>query len=433
VRIVELQRRLREIGRIRMGEKVPTSTGKMRPAKIDIFRFTSRDQQVIEAAAQLWGGTAEPWTDGPGESQWQVRSKANQIPVIVPPGDVSFNTSYEQWTAGGCQVRCDGRWDHVGDIACHCDPENRACKITSRLSLIIPDLPGIGVWRLESHGYYAAVELGGIVDLCATQAAQGNMLPARLRLEHREVKRIVDGKAQTFKFVVPVLDLDVHPMSLTAGTTAELPAALTPVPQPTEAERALIPSIRDQTAAVDTPTPRDSRQATLPATGLKPRPAAQAQGSGGAGDREAPDNNQETPPGANQGDWDTPPEPANDDSDGDGAGAAPAHTVRDVAMKAGHVFRDDYEQAPRGQKTKIVDQLRHALVYACTKGEHTSLNDLDTHQLGQVWQRLEDINAGRLKYRHDPDPAAGVTFISQTGKETTVLWADATAGPEDAA
>jgi len=417
-----------------MGEKVPTSNGKTRPAKIDVFRFTSRDRQVIEAAASLWGGNAEPWTDGPGGGQWQVRSKASQIPVIVPPGDMSFNTSYEQWTAGGCQIRCDGRWDHVGDVACHCDPEDRECKITSRLSLIVPDLPGIGVWRLESHGYYAAVELGGVVDLCATQAAQGNMLPARLRLEHREVKRTVDGKIQTFKFVVPVLDLDVHPLSLAAGTPAmdQLPPMLIPVPQPTDAERALIPSVQAQIAAVDTPATRESRQATLPPTGLKPRPAAQFQGSGGADDREAPDdNNMTAPDSAVRVELDTPPEPANN-SDGDGAGAVPARTVRDIAMKAGVVFRDDYEAAPHKQKTRTVERLRHALTYACTKGQHTSLNDLDTDQLMRVWQRLEDISAGNITYRHDPTPVAGgVTFTSASGKETTVSWADIE--PEDPA
>jgi hypothetical protein len=434
VRIISLQRRLREIGRIRIGEKVEAKNQKgetvQRPAKLGTFRFTSRDHQVIDAVAALWDGTVEPW-ESPDGQQWQVTTGTAEIRVIVPPEDLSFSQSFEQWSAGGCQVRCDGNWDHIGDIACHCDPEQRACKIHTRLSVVVPDLPGIGVWRLESHGYNAAVELQGIVDLCTTKAS---MLPARLRLEQRSVKRVIKDKLTTLRFAVPVLDLDVNPMSLVAGAPAvgELPAPLTPVPQPTEAERALIPSVRDQITAVDTPASRDSRQATLPATGLKPRPAAQAQGSGGAGDREAPDNNQEPPPGVDKGDWDTPPEPATDDSDGVGAGAAPVHDVRAVAIKAGHVFRDAYENAPRGQKTKVVDQLRHALVYACTKGEHSSLNDLDTDQLAEVWVRLEDINAGRLKYRHDPDPAAGVTFISQSGKETTVLWADATAGPEDA-
>ena len=39
--IVDLQRRLQEIGRIRIGQQVK-SNGKSRPAKLDRFRLTSR-------------------------------------------------------------------------------------------------------------------------------------------------------------------------------------------------------------------------------------------------------------------------------------------------------------------------------------------------------------------------------------------------------
>jgi Recombination directionality factor-like len=417
MRIVDLQRRLREIGRIRIGEQVPTQNGKTRPAKLETFRFTSRDRQVIEAAAAHWQGQVHEWA-APDGQQWQVITQTSEIPVVVPPGDMSFSQAYEQWSKGGCKVRCDGRWDHIADQACHCDPENRDCAIHTRLSVMVPELPGIGVWRLDTQGYYAAVELGGLVDICADASAQGRMLPARLRLEQRSIKR--DGT--TRRFAVPVLDLDIHPMNLNAG---QLPATLTPVPQPTETERALIPSIRDQIGAVDTPATRESRQATLPPTGLKPRPATQFQGSGGADDREAPDdNNMTAPDSAVRVELDTPPEPANN-SDGDGAGAVPARTVRDIAMKAGVVFRDDYEAAPHRQKTRTVERLRHALTYACTKGQHTSLNDLDTEQLARVWQRLEDIGAGQLTYRTDPTPiVGGVTFTSASGKETVVHWTD---------
>jgi hypothetical protein len=98
-------------------------------------------------------------------------------------------------------------------------------------------------------------------------------------------------------------------------------------------------------------------------------------------------------------------------------------TPREVGIKAGHVFKADYDAAPNRQKTKTVDRLRHALAYACTKGAATSLNDCTPEQLLAVWQRLEDIGAGRLTYRWDNDPNKGVIFTSQTGKDTTVLWA----------
>lgn len=288
MRIVDLQRRLREIGRIRIGEKVETSSGKSRPAKIDTFRLTSRDQRVIEAASDVWGGDVTMWDDAPDGPQWQVYLATKEIPVVVPPGDMSFSQAYEQWTAGGCKVRCDGRWDHQGDTACHCDPTARACDIHSRLSLILPDVPGLGMWRLDTQSYYAAVELGGVVDLCAAQSAQGVMLPARLRLEQRSVKRVANGKTQTRKFAIPVLDLDIHPLALSSGANAvtgeigsgvagelETPRVLTPVPPP---DASLAPTVAEQMAAIETSTRAERSNAAepIPATGLKPRTAAQA-------------------------------------------------------------------------------------------------------------------------------------------------------------
>lgn len=285
--IIDLQRRLREIGRIRLGEQVPTDNGKKRPAKLTKFRLTSRDEAVLHAAAEMWGGTVAPWeNDGP---QFELYTDTNQMAVVIPPTEMAFSQWYEQWSAGGCQVRCDGGWDSIGDKACHCDPENRTCKITTRLSVMLPELPGLGVWRVETHGYYAAVELNGAVEVCQQFAGQGRMLPARLRLEARSVIRPDPrtGQARTHRFAVPVLDVDVHigQLAAIAGSNAvaalppagapELGPGFTPVP---DALRG--PSLAEQLDAVDNPPetpPRSNQRAPLPATGVAPRPASAAQ------------------------------------------------------------------------------------------------------------------------------------------------------------
>ena len=282
MRILDLQRRLREVGRIRIGEQVATSGGRSRPAKLEVFRLTSRDRAVIAAAAERFGGTAETWDDAPDGQQWQVKTTTAEMAVVVPPGDMAFSQAYEQWTAGGCRVRCDGRWDHLNDKACHCDPTDRACNIHTRLSVMLPDLPGLGVWRLDTSGYYAAVELGGVVDLAAGYAERGQMLPARLRLEQRSVKRVKpDGKTETRRFAVPVLDLDVHPLTLAGGGT---PVAIegggprfTPVPQ--ELATPPVAPVGDQVPELGAAGPaRRNAAAPIPATGARPRTAAEASG-----------------------------------------------------------------------------------------------------------------------------------------------------------
>ena len=457
MRIIDLQRRLREIGRIRTGDTTVAANGKSRPRKLERFRLTSSDRRVIDAAAQVWGGDVTEWQapDGP---QWQVYIAADEIPVVVPPGDMSFSQSYEQWTAGGCKVRCDGQWDHIGDQACHCDPTDRACAIHTRLSVMVPDLPGIGVWRLETHSYYAAVELGGLVDLCAAQAAAGVMIPARLRLEQRSVKRInvKTGKPQTNRFAVPVLDLDVHPLQLGAGQQAGQvgpgavaalaagPPSITPVPEP---ERVLRPSVAAQVDAVSDETTRESRQASVPRTGLKPRTVAERQAA-----EPAPAEPPPMPPSAGtlcsvcdesyqdgrpvrrgrdseslyvHTEHDRPTETADNGAVETHQTPPEALNVRTVAARAGRVFRADYEAAPRGAKTKVVERLRHALTWAVTGCTKSSLNDLTGDELVEVWYRLEDVNAGRITYQADPiDDHGGVIFTTTTGKTATVLWSE---------
>ena len=270
---------------------------------MDTFRLTSPDKARILAAAKLYGGTLGEW-QAPAGPQWEVITDTNALPVIVPPSDMAFTQHYEMWSGGGCQRRCDGRTATFNDNGamqegeCLCDPDQRECDIHTRLSVMLRDLPGLGLWRLDTQGWNAALELQGAVEILQMAAGRGQMLPAQLRLEQRMVKR--PGQ-QTRRFAVPVLDVEISPAQLLSGNTDPLDAgtmaietvsegltpgkngaraggigmpspSLTPVPDtmpewPT-------PSIAEQAAAEPKPTKRRG-QIPIPATGLSPRTAAQ--------------------------------------------------------------------------------------------------------------------------------------------------------------
>lgn len=435
--IIELQRRLREIGRIRMGEQVPTGNGRTRPAKLENFRLTAKDRRVIDAAAALWGGQVEPWQapDGP---QWQVKITATELAVVVPPHDMAFSQWYEQWSAGGCQVRCDGVQDYVGEKPCHCDPEERECKMTTRLSVMLPDLPGMGLWRAESHGYYAAVELAGLVEVAASWTAAGRMIPARLRLEQRTVKR----KGKTHRFAVPVLDLDVHPLALTAGPeTAGVLGGPAPRPlttgnlTPVPAIEAAPPSIAtqlSQTGEAPKGNARANAAKPIPATGIEPRTAQDAASAqsgvtpaagGQEAGAEATDRGVVTPDSVTPG----------------GTALPPTLTVADIAKRAAKTFAADYEATPKGHKTKVVDRLRHACAYVASKERVATVSDCTPEERARVAGMLFDIEQGRVTYSHDAmDDAAGVTFTllrpehPEGDKEVTVLWSQLEPEPTEA-
>jgi hypothetical protein len=179
--------------------------------------------------------------------QWQVTIDSPFLEVIVPPN--GYESSFELWSAGGCQRRCDGLRDDISGGPCLCpsDPhertllakDGRACKPTSRLSVLLPNLIGLGRWPLVSHSYYAAVELGAVADFLGDAGMKGYTVRARLRIEERSVKRPGDdGRPQTHHFIVPVLEIpDLTPQQmLAAGAVQEaeyraLPSGVPSIPR----------------------------------------------------------------------------------------------------------------------------------------------------------------------------------------------------------
>lgn len=215
--IIDLQMRQRELGRIRMGHKV----GGKRPEKLERFRFTSASKDLIEAVAALYGGECKAWGND-GAAQFEVYTQANRVPILLPPQPIS--QWYEMWSGGGCQRRCDGKTNVLKDEPCLCpsDPldraelasKGRACKPTTRLNVMLRDVPGIGVWRLESHGFHSAVELPMVAEFLAQATEAGTYLPAELALQPRSSKRPGEGTKQ---WMVPIIEVGATLRQIMAG------------------------------------------------------------------------------------------------------------------------------------------------------------------------------------------------------------------------
>jgi hypothetical protein len=212
-----------------------------------------------------------------GES-WELYTESKALDVIVPPVDLAWSQWMENWSGSICRRRCDGQTDVKNDERCQCDPDAPDCKPTSRLSVLLTVVEGIGTFRLETHGWAAAAELNGAIEvLRAVQSRNGSMVPARLLLEQRQKKTVdKDGKPQTFNFSVPSLDLRLSVAALTGGTvttTPQLTSGVTPI----QSEPTVAPSLREQLSAVEAPVARPARSnaaAPMPSTGIAPRPSS---------------------------------------------------------------------------------------------------------------------------------------------------------------
>lgn len=439
--ILTIQKRLHERGRIRIGRKVATSNGNSRPSKLEHFRFTSADKDALDQAAVLWGGEVTPW-DAPAGKQWEVFSEADDIPVVVPPADFGFSQFMELWSGGGCQRRCDGNTELITGAACVCALEDKqVCKPTTRLSVILPDIPGLGLWRLESHGWNAAAELAGTIDLIASH---GRLLPARLRLQQRS--SIVDGK--TSRFAVPVLDIDMRMGELASGAKAIDFASgeigpgpnphITPVPVAELAEGPTA-SIREQVEDVATPparAPRANAAQEIPSTGLKPRTAAEAE----AGESAASTSSERSEPAAAADgpvDWIERINQIGDSKNRAACMKAFRHAFPDLSVPAGEeanaqeivggfesISPGDADKLRRGlmaEATKAFpdkstrEAQRHALSYVVLK-EHKSASDMTPAELAKVSQWLRDVVEGRV----DVENRDGVWTVIYNGQAIAV-------------
>ncbi|MFF9643652.1 recombination directionality factor [Kitasatospora aureofaciens] len=214
--ILDLQRRMRQLGEIRIGHTVDTGrTDKngrpvKRPAKLQAFRFTSPSRPILEQVAALYGGDVRPWTPANGgPAEFEVYSTVDRLPVLVPPAD-AVSQWYELYQGSKCVRRCDGVTEHKLDRTCLCNPEKRDCSITTRVNVMLRDLPALGQWLLVSKGYYAAVELPPAAELLAQV---GGYVAGWLGME---AKSVVTDRG-TNRFMVPTLDVEITPTELMSG------------------------------------------------------------------------------------------------------------------------------------------------------------------------------------------------------------------------
>ena len=228
--ILDLQMRMRQLGEIRIGHVVLTGKTRKdgkpgtRPAKLDKFRFTSPSREILTSVAELYGGEVKPWTPANGgPAEFEVYSQSNRLPVLIPPRD-SVSQWYEQYAGSKCQRRCDGVTEQKSDRPCMCDPENRDCKITTRVNVMLRDVPALGQWLLISKGYHAAVTLPPAAELLA-QA--GGYVAGWLGMEEKTA--VVNDRPT--RFMVPTLDVEITPAALMAGEVTGGTAAVAKGPE----------------------------------------------------------------------------------------------------------------------------------------------------------------------------------------------------------
>lgn len=233
-----IQRRNLTIGRIRAGDKDENG----RPHRLEGFRFTTSSELAAHTIAQLYQGQEpRPWG-----RQWEVYTPVRELGMSLPPGDLVIRQAMMRWSGGGATMVCNGvktSRPAAGPCQCPqpddpCDEESLWAAIRERrrlaalkvpqgcypytwISMVLADIPGIGVWQLLSKSEQAAAEIIAQAVILEKARKAGQFLPATLVLEYRESR--VDGLLRQYN--VPVLRVDESIRSIAAGELAGRPLA----------------------------------------------------------------------------------------------------------------------------------------------------------------------------------------------------------------
>jgi hypothetical protein len=224
--IGQLDYRLPQAGRIRTGEKVKTRSGKDRPAALDTFKFTSGERDLLAPLAERYGGTIAPWNAQGSGDKWQVKTEATKIDVQVHvAGSVSL--AYELWDPHLTR-RCNGTECEmlvgtpddfeIRQVGCVCAQKGiLECAKLLRLSVLLPGMPTLGMWRWDTKSDNSITEILGFMRYMEEWAGNG-LHECTMRLEERRQP----GKV----FKVVTLDYEGGLGSLLAGESrlVQLPA-----------------------------------------------------------------------------------------------------------------------------------------------------------------------------------------------------------------
>lgn len=215
--LVQAPRLVSEVGKIRIGDRIPiekgANKGDPQPHKVTEFILTANNPLILNAAAQVYGGTVEEWVlpeawKGKGtkpDHKYRLYTTSNILKIVFRASQL-IDTTRERWEGAWCVRRCNGRtitfdgYDRslIGRT-CDCPEDHvarkelatrgKACQEVSRIQVQIYDLP-YGYWRLDTRGYFGPAEMRDLYDYLETCGLVAHPIEAMLRLETATARRI---------------------------------------------------------------------------------------------------------------------------------------------------------------------------------------------------------------------------------------------------
>ncbi|KKN63773.1 hypothetical protein LCGC14_0498770, partial [marine sediment metagenome] len=292
-------RRLPRLGKIRLGVKVDSPGKSPYPKAVDYFVCPPEVEAVhgekpktlnIMFPVEDEAVFAQQWYRGYSMTRGLVCKgdgcKADRIIDKATGALVNRNSKDVEWRETACQG--EGCPEY----------QSKQCRRVMNLQFLLPDVPGLGIWQLDTSSFHSIVNINSAIELIRGLCGRIRMIPLILSVEPRDVTP--EGITKKTIHVLQLRsDLSLAGIRQLAHEPAvQIQAGQMPAPEPPENEERPEDLIPDEVLAK-----AEAEQVN--------RPVGQAQAVTKSGD--SPDPIEELwPDDEKQGAEDTPPPMATD-------------------------------------------------------------------------------------------------------------------------
>jgi hypothetical protein len=233
-------RRLPRLGKIRLGVKKTNASGVEYPAEVDYFILDPQtpvdleNEKIKADFVKLYGENPKsinimfPVAD-PGYYFPQFYKRYGSSTSLKCKGDgIEANCATVEFAKGLKIIKKDELGLPV--VECRgkeCVYYGKECSEVGTLQVLLPELPGAGVWQITTGSYNSIVNLNSCIDYIIAVCGRAHMIP--LTLERRKQETAHEGKKSTHYMLhlnmdFKLADLQKYAMIEPTKMLLELPA-----------------------------------------------------------------------------------------------------------------------------------------------------------------------------------------------------------------
>jgi hypothetical protein len=277
-------RRLPRLGKIRLGIKKKTDGGKEYPAEVDYFILAPQtpseleNQKIKDEFVKLYGEqpksirvmfpVANPETYFP-----QFYKRYGSATALKCKGDgITASCAAETFSKG---LKVIGR-DEMGLPTVECKGQeciyykSKECSEVAVLQVLLPELPGAGVWQITTGSYNSIVNLNSCIDYIVAVCGRAHMIPLTLERRMQETQHTDEkGEAHKGKHYILHINMDFRLADLQKFAQIDPTKMLLSLPAPEADKEDIYYQENPQEpvalpAAEETPQPQEGATNALP-------------------------------------------------------------------------------------------------------------------------------------------------------------------------